>query len=145
MLLLLVLGFYYNATRKIQDKRWLLRAFVYSIPVPWVAAETGWFVAEFGRQPWAIGEVLPTSIAASSLTANDLIISLSAFIIFYTGLFLIEMYLMFKFGRMGPSSLHTGKYHHERRQSGSTGSRDPGHGGGGPAPATAPARQQTGD
>ena len=79
-----------------------MRAFLYSIPVPWIAAETGWFVAEFGRQPWAIGEVLPTSVAASSLTANDLLISLSAFILFYTLLFIIEMFLMFKFGRQGP-------------------------------------------
>jgi cytochrome d ubiquinol oxidase subunit I len=137
MLLLLVLGFYYNAARKIQDKRWLLRAFVLSIPVPWIAAETGWFVAEFGRQPWAIGEVLPTSIAASSLTANDVMISLSGFILFYTLLFLIEIYLMFKFGRMGPSSLHTGRYHHERNG---------GHGhGAGSAPSTAPAKQESGD
>ena len=83
--------------------------------MPWIAAETGWFVAEFGRQPWAIGEVLPTSIAASSLTSSDLIISLSGFILFYTVLFIIEMYLMFKFARLGPSSLHTGRYHHEAR------------------------------
>jgi len=144
MLLLLVLGFYYNATRKIQDKRWLLRAFVLSIPVPWIAAETGWFVAEFGRQPWAIGEVLPTSIAASSLTASDLRISLSAFVIFYTALFLIEIYLMFKFGRLGPSSLHTGKYHFERLESGAPAAHGSGTGGGA-ASTTAPARQQRGD
>ena len=113
MLMLIVLGFYYNARRRVQDKRWLLWLFVLSIPVPWVAAETGWFVAEFGRQPWAIGEVLPTTIAVSSLTATDLMISLAGFILFYTLLFIIEMYLMIKFARQGPSSLHTGRYHHE--------------------------------
>ena len=115
MLCLIVLGFWFNARRVIQSKRWLLWLFVLSIPVPWLAAETGWFVAEFGRQPWAIGEVLPTSIAASSLTATDLIISLAGFATFYSILLIIEMYLMFKFGRMGPSSLHTGKYHHEHQ------------------------------
>ncbi len=143
MLLLLVLGFYFNAKRVVQDKRWLLRAFLFSIPVPWIAAETGWFVAEFGRQPWAIGEVLPTSIAASSLTAGDVMFSLGAFIIFYTALFLIEMYLMFKFGRMGPSSLHTGRYYHEKQAA-----KQVGHGsvsGAGPAPATAPSKQESGD
>ncbi len=81
--------------------------------------------------------MLPTSIAASSLTANDIMISLTAFIVFYTVLFLIEMFLMFKFGRMGPSALHTGKYHHERNA-------EQGHGAGA-APATAPARQEMGD
>ncbi|MFP4077429.1 MAG: cytochrome ubiquinol oxidase subunit I, partial [Halochromatium sp.] len=138
MLFLLALGFYYNAKRQIQDKRWLLRAFLYSIPVPWIAAETGWFVAEFGRQPWAIGEVLPTSVAASSLSANDLAISLSAFILFYTTLFIIEMFLMFKFGRQGPSSLHTGRYHFEKAHAEPPAA-------GGPPSATAPARQHRGD
>ena len=135
MLLLIVLGFYYNARRVIEHRRWLLRLFLFSIPVPWIAAETGWFVAEFGRQPWAIGEVLPTSIAASSLTANELVISLSAFVVFYTLLFLIEIYLMFKFGRLGPSSLHTGRYYHERKAKLA----------GGPAPSAAPNHPRTED
>jgi len=145
MLLLFLLGFYYNAKRVIQDKRWLLRAFLFSIPVPWIAAETGWFVAEFGRQPWAIGEVLPTSIAASTLTASDLIISLSAFVIFYTALFLIEMYLMFKFGRQGPSSLHTGRYHHETAPAPSDDRPRAAGLGAGPAPSTAPSKPASGD
>jgi len=114
MLLLIVLGFYYNAKRVIEHKRWLLWLFLFSMPVPWIAVETGWFVAEFGRQPWAIGEVLPTAIAASSLTVTDLVISLTAFGVFYSVLLAIGLYLMFKFARLGPSSLHTGRYHHEQ-------------------------------
>jgi len=114
MLLLIGLAFYYTARRKCGEKRWLLRALLYSIPVPWIASEMGWFVAEFGRQPWAIGEVLPTVIATSSLEASDLWASLIGFITFYTFLLVIEMYLMFKFARLGPSSLHTGRYHHEQ-------------------------------
>lgn len=137
MLALMILGFYFNAKRVIQEKRWLLRLFLWSIPVPWIAAETGWFVAEFGRQPWAIGEVLPTSIAASSLAASDLIISLSAFILFYTVLLIIEMYLMFKFGRQGPSSLHTGRYHHEEAATASRSTTADG-----PAPVLAPQKRQ---
>lgn len=135
MLLLLMLGFYFNAKRVVQNKRWLLWLFVLSIPVPWIAAETGWFVAEFGRQPWAIGEVLPTYIAASSLSTSDLIVSLSGFILFYTVLFIIEMYLMIKFARLGPSSLHTGRYHHEREE----------QTGGGATLATAPQSRESGD
>ena len=131
MLLLFVLGFYFNAKRVIQKKRWLQRLFLYSIPAPWIAVETGWFVAEFGRQPWAIGEVLPTFIASSSLTATDLIISLSGFILFYSVLIVIEMWLMFKFSRLGPSSLHTGRYHFE-----------PANNAGGAVPATAPMKQE---
>jgi cytochrome d ubiquinol oxidase subunit I len=73
----------------------------------------GWFVAEFGRQPWAIGEVLPTFLATSSLTVNDLIFSITGFVLFYTFLLIIMVYLMVKFAKTGPSSLHTGRYHHE--------------------------------
>lgn len=114
MLVIFALGFYYNAKRVIQDKKWLLKAFLYSIPVPWICAELGWFVAEYGRQPWAIGNVLPTFMGTSSLTSGDLIFSLLGFVLFYTFLLIIEMYLMFKFARLGPSSLHTGRYHFEK-------------------------------
>ncbi len=84
------------------------------IPAPWIASEAGWFVAEFGRQPWAIGEVLPTFLATSSLTSADLIFSLTGFLLFYTLLLVIELFLMVKFARIGPSTLGTGRYHFER-------------------------------
>jgi cytochrome d ubiquinol oxidase subunit I len=113
MLLLFVVTFYYCARRQVQQRRWILRAALYSIPLPWLAAEAGWFVAEYGRQPWAIGEVLPTHLATSTLETGDLIFSLSGFIGFYTLLLIIELYLMFKYARLGPSSLHTGRYHYE--------------------------------
>ena len=113
MLVLIVLGFWYNMKREIANKTWLLKAFLYSIPVPWIACELGWFVAEYGRQPWAIADILPTFMATSSLTSSDLIFSLTGFVVFYTFLLIIEMYLMFKFARMGPSSLRGGKYYFE--------------------------------
>ncbi len=114
MLLVTVLAFYYNAKRVIAEKKWLLRALVLGIPVPWLACELGWFIAEYGRQPWAIGEVLPTFLGTSSLTSGDLIFSLIGFVLFYTFLLIVEMFLMFKFARLGPSALHTGRYHFEQ-------------------------------
>jgi cytochrome d ubiquinol oxidase subunit I len=114
MLLLFGLAFYYNAKRQIEQKRWLLKSLLYALPLPWIAIETGWFVAEFGRQPWSISEVLPTFMSTSNLAVSDLIFSLVAFIVVYTSLFIIEMYLMIKFARMGPSALHTGRYHFEQ-------------------------------
>ncbi|PLW78333.1 cytochrome d terminal oxidase subunit 1 [Cohaesibacter celericrescens] len=114
MLGLFGLSFYYNAKRVIEKKRWLLHVLVWSIPLPWIAIELGWVVAEYGRQPWAIGEILPTFLAASSLTIYDLIFSLTGFLAFYTFLLVIEMWLMVKFARLGPSALHTGRYHHEQ-------------------------------
>ena len=51
------------------SRRWLLRLAIWSLPLPWIAAELGWVVAEYGRQPWAIDGVLPTFLAASSVSA----------------------------------------------------------------------------
>ena len=90
------------------------RAALYGIPLPWIAVEAGWFVAEYGRQPWAIGEVLPTAVANSSLTAGDLIFSMVLICGLYTLFLVAELFLMFKFARLGPSSLKTGRYHFEQ-------------------------------
>ncbi|SQD77329.1 cytochrome ubiquinol oxidase subunit I [Moritella yayanosii] len=114
MFVLFVLAFYYNARRVIEQKRWLLKAILFALPLPWVAIETGWFVAEFGRQPWAISEILPTFMATSSLDASSVLFTLIAFVLVYAILFAIEMWLMIKFVKIGPSSLHTGRYHFEQ-------------------------------
>lgn len=118
MFVLMVLGFWYNAKRTIEQKRWLLRAFVISIPVPWIAAELGWFVAEFGRQPWSINNVLPTFLSVSDLTRADLIFSMTSFALLYTVFLIAELYLMVKFTKLGPSSLHTGRYYFEQNENG---------------------------
>jgi len=116
MLLVFALAFYFTAKRTAFNKRWLLKAALFSIPAPWIANEMGWFVAEYGRQPWAIGEILPTFVAPSVLTKADLLGSLFAFIALYTLLAIVEIYLMVRFARIGPSSLHTGRYHHEQTE-----------------------------
>jgi cytochrome bd ubiquinol oxidase subunit I len=113
MLFMLGAAFYYSAKRTIASKTWLLRMAVVAIPVPWIAAEMGWVVAEMGRQPWTISGILPTHLSTSSLNTGELYFSIAGFIGFYTLLLLIELFLMFKYARLGPSSLHTGRYHFE--------------------------------
>lgn len=83
------------------------------LPAPWLAAELGWFVAEYGRQPWTIYGVLPTHLSVSSLTPASVYGSLFGFVAFYTVLLVVEMYLMVKFARQGPGSLGTGRYDQE--------------------------------
>jgi cytochrome bd ubiquinol oxidase subunit I len=112
--LLFTLSFWYSLKGNFADKRWLLRWAVLFIPLPWIANELGWFVAEYGRQPWSIFGVLPTHLSVSTLSIGNLYGSLAGFISFYTLLLVVELYLMFKFARLGPSSLGTGKYHFER-------------------------------
>ncbi|MGM3189699.1 cytochrome ubiquinol oxidase subunit I [Dickeya dadantii subsp. dieffenbachiae] len=114
MLLIIGLSFWTVLRNKIGQKRWLHRVALYGIPLPWIAVEAGWFVAEYGRQPWAIGEVLPTAVANSSLTAGDILFSMGLICGLYTLFLVAEMYLMFKYARLGPSSLKTGAYHFEQ-------------------------------
>ncbi|WP_241622232.1 cytochrome ubiquinol oxidase subunit I [Rosenbergiella australiborealis] len=99
---------------RIGQNRFLLKAAICALPLPWIAVESGWFVAEYGRQPWAIGELLPTAVANSSLTVGDLLFSMTLVLGLYTLFIIAEMYLMIKFARLGPSSLKTGRYHHEQ-------------------------------
>lgn len=114
MLLIIGLSFWNVIRSRIGQKKWLHRAALYGLPLPWIAIESGWFVAEYGRQPWAIGEVLPTAIANSSLTAGDILFSMGLICGLYPLFLVAEMYLMFKFVRLGPSSLKTGRYHFEQ-------------------------------
>lgn len=114
MLLVFGAAFIQTCRQKITQKRWLLRVALFSLPLPWIAIEAGWFVAEAGRQPWAVGEILPTHFAASALSATEIITSLVAIIALYTVFLIVEVYLMLKFARKGPSSLKTGRYHFEQ-------------------------------
>jgi len=113
MLVIFIAAVWMTAKQRF-DVRPFLWICLLSIPLPFIAVETGWFVAEFGRQPWAVGEILPTFMAASSLDESDLWWSIGGFLAFYSLFFVIEMWLMFHFARKGPSSLHTGRYHFER-------------------------------
>jgi cytochrome d ubiquinol oxidase subunit I len=107
-------AFYFLIRKRLARQRWLLRLAVAAIPLPWVAAELGWVVAEYGRQPWTIAGILPTHLSASTLQPESLYFSLAGFLGFYTLLLVVEMGLMIKYTRRGPSSLHTGKYHWEQ-------------------------------
>jgi cytochrome d ubiquinol oxidase subunit I len=79
-----------------------LRLFLWSLPLPWLAAELGWFVAEYGRQPWAIDGVLPTFLASSAVSTAQVLFTLAGFILFYSSLAIVEFVLMQKYVRMGP-------------------------------------------
>jgi cytochrome d ubiquinol oxidase subunit I len=118
MFALFACAFWASARKNEEQKPWLLRWALYSLPLPWLAAQAGWIVAEHGRQPWSIAEVLPVHLSTSTISAGDVLGSLLALLAFYSVLLVIEMYLMIKFVRLGPSSLHTGRYHFERTSGG---------------------------
>lgn len=95
--------FFYRASfKRMQFPRPALHMAVWMIPAPWIAAEMGWFVAEFGRQPWTVDGVLPTAMSVSALSMTEVAITLAGFVIFYSVLFVVEMGLMLKYIRKGP-------------------------------------------
>ncbi len=98
-----MLYFFIRASFKGMDfPRWSLHLAVWMIPTPWIAAELGWFVAEYGRQPWTVDGVLPTVLSVSHLSATEVGLTLAGFVVFYSTLFVIEMGLMLKYIRKGP-------------------------------------------
>jgi cytochrome d ubiquinol oxidase subunit I len=96
------LAFWLSAKRRLDHYRWFLRLAVLPLPLPWISSELGWFVAEHGRQPWTIDGILPTFLSASSVTGNSVLISLAGFVLFYSALAVIELFLMIKYIRLGP-------------------------------------------
>ncbi|HUX74817.1 MAG TPA: cytochrome ubiquinol oxidase subunit I [Steroidobacteraceae bacterium] len=100
---LFAVGFYLAARRKLLASRRFLRVALWTLPLPWIAAEIGWFVAEHGRQPWAIDGVLPTFLAVSSVPTANVALSLAGFVIFYSVLAVIDVILLKKYVRIGPA------------------------------------------
>ena len=94
--------FYRASFKGMNYPRPVLWLAVVMIPAPWIAAEMGWFVSEFGRQPWTVDGVLPTALSVSSLSITEVALTLAGFVAFYTVLFIIEMGLMLKYIRKGP-------------------------------------------
>ncbi|NTV09341.1 MAG: cytochrome bd-I ubiquinol oxidase subunit CydA [Zoogloea sp.] len=113
MLVLFCLALWSSVKGSFMRRPGLLRFALYFLPMPWIASELGWFVAEYGRQPWTIYGVLPTHLSVSMLSAESLYGSLAGFVGFYTLLLAVEMYLMVRFARQGPGSLGTGRYLNE--------------------------------
>lgn len=104
-ILLFATGFYLSVKHKLHTTRWFHRIAFYSLPLPWVAAELGWVVAEYGRQPWVVQGILPTFMGASSLSAAQVTTSLTGFVLFYSTLAVVEVYLMVKYIRLGPDGM----------------------------------------
>ena len=88
---------------KLFDKKWLLKIFAFSVLLPQIANQAGWFAAEMGRQPWVVYGHLKTSQAFSQeVSANQILFSLILFFVVYTILFLLFLYSLNKKIKHGP-------------------------------------------
>ena len=88
---------------KLFDKRWLMSIFVWSVLLPQIANQVGWFAAEMGRQPWVVYGHLRTSDALSkAVSANQILFSLILFVLVYSTLLVLFLYLLNKKIQHGP-------------------------------------------
>ncbi len=101
MIALFATAFVLVTLRKHHTK-WFLRLAVLAIPLPWIATELGWVLAEVGRQPWAVDGVLPTFLSPSSLSVPQLLASIVGFTLLYGALAVVEVGLILKTIKKGP-------------------------------------------
>lgn len=88
---------------KLFNYRWLLWVFVFSVILPQLANQFGWFAAEMGRQPWLVYGLLRTSDGLSAVvTANQVLFSLIMFTLIYALLFVLFLYLLDRKIKKGP-------------------------------------------
>ena len=73
------------------------------IPLAYIGSESGWLVAEFGRQPWTIQDMLPTWVAVSDLQSSSVIITFFLFLILFTTMLAVEINILLKQIKKGPA------------------------------------------
>jgi len=84
---------FYLATRhRFERHPWFLKLAFFSLPLPWIAVELGWIVAEYGRQPWVVDGVLPTFLGVSRTAAGNVWFSLLGFAVFYSALAAVDAF-----------------------------------------------------
>lgn len=94
--LIFILTLIYELKGKLIRKRWLLYVALWAIPLAYLAQETGWMVAEFGRQPWVVQNYMPTLTAVSNINYTSVLITFFLFAITFTVLLIAEVKIMLK-------------------------------------------------
>lgn len=93
--------------RNLAENPLLAKLLIWTIPLPYLAIMAGWMVAEVGRQPWIVYGLMRTADAVSPVPASSVTLSLAAFIVVYTVLGVLDIYLLAKYARKGPHAPET--------------------------------------
>ncbi len=102
-MILSFISYIYSKRGNLELNTTLLRIMLYSIPLPYIATQLGWLVAEVGRQPWIVYGLMRTSDAVSkSVSSSQVLASFIGFTLFYGFLGVIDIYLLAKFSKKGP-------------------------------------------
>jgi cytochrome d ubiquinol oxidase subunit I len=101
-ILLFVVVLLFRKKEKFLKHKWLQWICLLSIPLPYLAGQAGWVVAEVGRQPWAIQDLLPTGVAISKLSTASVQTTFFLFLLLFTVLLIAEIRSMTKAIKKGP-------------------------------------------
>ncbi len=100
---LIFIGYlYFSMKGTLQDKRWLLGFGTITYLLGMIASQAGWVVAEVGRQPWAIQDLLPVTVARTNLTTGTVQTTFFMFLVLFTLLLIAELSIMTKQISIGP-------------------------------------------
>ena len=86
----------------ITESRWFLWIALFSIPLTYIASELGWILAEVGRQPWIIQDLMSVSGAVSQIVSGSVITTFILFAVLFTVLLIAEISIMVKQIKTGP-------------------------------------------
>ncbi|WP_080905578.1 cytochrome ubiquinol oxidase subunit I [Parabacteroides sp. Marseille-P3160] len=101
-ILFFILTLIFSWKKQLQHLPWFQWVGLLSIPLAYIASQSGWVVAEVGRQPWAIQDILPTSAAISKLPTSSVQLTFFIFLILFTVLLIAEIGIMLKAIKGGP-------------------------------------------
>jgi len=101
-ILLFTVVLYLASKNQLENKRWLLKLAILTIPLVYFASEAGWIVAEVGRQPWVIQDLMPAMAAVSKIDASSVVITFILFAVIFTVLLIAELMIMIKQIKLGP-------------------------------------------
>ena len=82
--------------------KWWKWTAILLLPLGYIASESGWLVAEFGRQPWAIQDMMPTWIGVSDLSSSAVMLTFFLFLVLFTALLAVEINILCKQIKKGP-------------------------------------------
>ncbi|MFQ7112803.1 cytochrome ubiquinol oxidase subunit I, partial [Hallella bergensis] len=88
--------------RDIKKFRWIHWTGLILIPLAYIASESGWIVAEMGRQPWTIQDMLPVGVAVSNIPSTSVAITFFIFLILFTTMLIVEICILCKQIKKGP-------------------------------------------
>lgn len=95
---------YYTLKGKIHKKRKFLKLAIWTIPLAYIASQSGWIVAEVGRQPWVIQDLMPTMAAVTKISTSAVQVTFWLFAVIFTTLLIAEIKIMTRQIKIGPKS-----------------------------------------